>query len=485
MKFVKLLLLLCQAAHSPGARCRDNQQCSDCDDNTANCLTQCHKGYFGQTCRSVCSSNCRNNTCQLIASRGIGRCTEGCEPGYQGYNCIRPCGRHIVTCTPCPGGCDGNYCHIGRTCYEGCKESFYGLECKTCSDECKVCNRKTGICEECRPPHFGPNCEHSCVNCLGSCEDGCTIGCVPGFYGNFCTEICSEGCRPPYSIYTVDECQADDVNLSADCRPECHNQSGECVYGCLDGWYGPQCSSQCSPRCAHQRCDGVGDCVEGCVVGRWGSSCESCSENCLHQACHTNSGLCLHGCSSGHHGEYCNLTCTSCSTDGCQQTVNCTSNYTLPEDLAGSFNTSAARTGETLTVTVTVIVLFVPIILVACCIWYWRRRYKRRQHESEGAFDDIPRRRDTSSAVYQTIELYWEIKDEDIDIHIPSQNKETAGEDGDTDLPVLADCYPGGEAVDEAGDDAPGTSTKDYGHLERGVHVDPKIVVSYISPVDD
>ncbi|XP_067659861.1 scavenger receptor class F member 1-like [Haliotis asinina] len=452
MTVVMGLLLFGLANITLGARCRGNQQCSDCDDKTTRCLTQCYAGYFGDQCRSVCSSHCRNSTCQLIPRRGIGRCTEGCEPGYQGSNCIRPCDTHTVPCTPCPGGCDGEYCHNGRKCHDGCKHSFYGLECKNCSDKCRVCNRKTGKCEECHPSYFGDECEHSCENCVGSCKDGCTNGCVAGFYGPFCTQICSKRCRPPNTSHTAEDCRGDAV-VMGNCTPECHNQSGDCTHGCVDGWYGSQCSSPCNPDCRQRRCSNSGDCIEGCVGGRWGS-------------------------------DY----------DGCQLTVNCTSNATVPEELARSFNASTSSTaaGGPPTVAVTLTVLVVVVILVASSCFglrYYRRRFHTRQHLREGTPGDTPRRRATPSAGYQELELYWEIRDEDIDLQCSPYNKDVPDADGDTEMLVLADCYPGGdddEVVD--GDDTTGTSkrtSKDYTHLQRGVVLDAKMVISYISPVDD
>ncbi|XP_067659859.1 multiple epidermal growth factor-like domains protein 6 [Haliotis asinina] len=288
-----------------GANCPDSHHCSECDEQTGLCKTKCHRGYFGPTCQGVCSKTCRYHTCELVPDKGIGRCTDGCIPGFQGLTCQRPCDTHHTGCTRCTGGCDGEYCQVSGACFSGCRDSYYGAGCKTCSSRCKSCNRMTGTCEECHPPYSGVDCGHSCENCVGGCESGCTQGCKHGFYGDDCTTACSATCRPNPSLTTDGQCPDGES-----CPPECHSPSGECVHGCVDGWYGPKCSRRCSSNCQHQRCNQTGACAVGCE--HHVSSCEGCLEQCVNLTCVLSNVSCCSGCNNSTSG--CELPCNGCST---------------------------------------------------------------------------------------------------------------------------------------------------------------------------
>ncbi|XP_067653299.1 scavenger receptor class F member 1-like [Haliotis asinina] len=109
--------------------CPDTHHCSDCDRETGDCLTDCDTGYYDRQCRSVCSRNCRNNTC-VLSEHGTGNCTAGCVAGYYGIGCSIPCDIPGGNCTACPGGCDGGYCQLGSSCVSGCIDSYYGTGCK-------------------------------------------------------------------------------------------------------------------------------------------------------------------------------------------------------------------------------------------------------------------------------------------------------------------------------------------------------------------
>ncbi|XP_046546535.1 cell death abnormality protein 1-like isoform X2 [Haliotis rubra] len=121
----------CLAICSAATRCRHHQHCSDCDNTTGYCTTDCDRGYYDQKCRSACSKNCRNNTC-ITSNSGSENCTDGCVLGYQGRGCNIPCDSPGGNCTACPGGCDGGYCQLGSSCVSGCVDSYYGTDCKTC-----------------------------------------------------------------------------------------------------------------------------------------------------------------------------------------------------------------------------------------------------------------------------------------------------------------------------------------------------------------
>ncbi|XP_071115902.1 scavenger receptor class F member 1-like [Haliotis cracherodii] len=292
-------LILCLAyliISAQGDQCKDNQHCSDCD-RTGRCLTDCDTGYFDQSCSSVCSKKCKNRSCQLSSS-GSGACTEGCVPGYQGPGCSIRCVSPGGTCTACPGGCDGGYCQLGSSCVSGCVDSYYGTDCKTCSSRCKSCNRMTGVCKECRPEYFGPNCAYSCDHCLGSCEHDCVEGCLPGLYGTFCEAECSEKCGPGQNMSTDNDLHV------------CLRTNGDCIHGCRDGWFGPQCSSPCSPNCRQNTCHpNSGKCQHTCEV-------------CLDGVCDQKTGTCTKGC---HLTEpKCDSTCTfNCSIAECLRVEHC------------------------------------------------------------------------------------------------------------------------------------------------------------------
>ncbi|XP_071115907.1 scavenger receptor class F member 1-like [Haliotis cracherodii] len=306
-------LILCLAyfiISAQGDQCKDNQHCSYCHISTGHCLTDCDPGYFDQKCRSVCSRNCRNRSCKLSVS-GIAACTEGCVPGYQGSGCNVRCGSPGGTCTACPGGCDGGYCQMGSSCVSGCVDSYYGTDCKTCSSRCKSCNRMTGLCKECHPGYFGPNCAYSCDHCLGFCEHGCEDGCLPGYYGTFCNKRCSEKCGPDPNISTDNDSRV------------CFRTSGDCIHGCREGWFGPQCSSPCSPNCGHNMCQSdSGKCTDGCTRGLYGGLCQHTCEVCLDGVCDQKTGTCTEGC---HLTEpKCDSTCTfNCSIAECLRVDHC------------------------------------------------------------------------------------------------------------------------------------------------------------------
>ncbi|XP_071099014.1 cell death abnormality protein 1-like [Haliotis cracherodii] len=214
------------------------------------CLTECDTGYFGRTCSSVCSDKCMNKSCILVHN-GIGNCTEGCVPGYQGINCNIPCDNPGGNCTACPGGCDGGYCQLGSSCVSGCVDSHYGTGCDEKSavpcpenQHCLDCDNTTGHClTECDTGYFGRMCSSVCSdNCMNkSCIlvphgiGDCTEGCVPGFQGR--------GCNIP--------CDSPGGNCTA-CPGGCDGRycqlGSSCVSGCEDSYYGTDCKN-CSSGC--------------------------------------------------------------------------------------------------------------------------------------------------------------------------------------------------------------------------------------------
>ncbi|XP_071115904.1 multiple epidermal growth factor-like domains protein 10 [Haliotis cracherodii] len=448
-----------------GDQCKDNQHCSDCDRSTGRCLTDCNTGYFDDMCSSLCSKNCKKRSCQLSGS-GIGVCTEGCVPGYQGASCIIPCDSPGGNCTACPGGCDGGYCQLGSSCVSGCVDSYYGTDCKTCSSRCKSCNMMTGLCKECRPEYFGPNCVHSCDHCLRSCAHGCTEGCLPGLYGTFCDKKCSEKCGPNTASSTDNNL----LSSKADLRV-CLRASGDCIHGCQEGWFGPQCSSPCSLNCVNRRCKSTGDCVDGCVPGHFGRDCKPCPVNCLHNMCHTDSGKCTDGCTRGFYGGLCQHTCEVCLDGVCdQKTGSCTKGCHLTGrkcDSTCTFNCSVAE-----------------------CL--------RVEHCNQGNYNttmlpDLPGiiPHEAPSDEVQVPHDYCEIRDEEMDIvcELPGIRGDESVAGTAPAIPVLADCFaPDCDSADSdaATSEESGVDENTYTHLVRPVVVDvPETVVNYVSPIEE
>ncbi|XP_052105008.1 receptor-type tyrosine-protein phosphatase epsilon-like [Mytilus californianus] len=169
------------------------------------------------------------------------------------------------------------------------------------------------ICEigviGCPPTHYGPVCTYSCPqNCQGPCnlESGnCTFGCSNGWTGNKCEQACDVG---KYGKDCLEECSENCLNQ------QCNHVTGECSIGCTDGWQGFNCT---------QKCD------------NWyfGKNC-SMECNCLVETCNKTDGICpIEGCKKGWHGESCdqrcnngrfgrncNRSCDGCLSNSCEAT---------------------------------------------------------------------------------------------------------------------------------------------------------------------
>ncbi|XP_071099024.1 multiple epidermal growth factor-like domains protein 10 [Haliotis cracherodii] len=479
------LLVIVRIAYliiSTAAICSEDQHCRDCDSDTGSCVTECESGYFDLKCKSLCSRNCKNKKCKSV-SGGTEVCTDGCVPGYQGGRCNIPCDSPGGNCAACVGGCGGGYCQLSSTCVSGCSSSYYGSDCKQCSSRCKTCNGYTGMCEECFPQYFGPNCEYLCEHCRDTCQFGCLRGCIPGFYGAACEKECSTNCG--LSPMMLD-------NSTADTRPvindtvECNQYGGDCLHGCVDGWFGPQCSLKCNINCRNGRCDDTGDCVDGCVDGWFGPHCASrcntncrngrcndtgdcadgcashhfgrncipCPDNCINHTCHTSYGTCVYGCTTGYYGKSCKNTCEFCLGGKCDQMTGmcfkgcnttghkCTSicrNSCTVDDCQSCQDESEMNTSIGLATGLTAVVIVIVILACLSAIKRWRTKRAQHssivQHNDEGVQDDI------YSVEYQAIDRYWLIRDEDTNMPcVPSTNQEERGHR--LAMPVLAECFP-------------------------------------------
>ncbi|XP_052087932.1 multiple epidermal growth factor-like domains protein 10 isoform X2 [Mytilus californianus] len=142
----------------------------------------------------------------------------------------------------------------------------------------------------CPPTHYGPVCTYSCPqNCQGPCDlesGNCIFGCFNGWTGYTCEQACNGG---RYGQDCLEECSANCLN------PQCNHVTGECIDGCKDGWQGFNCTQKC-PN------------------GQFGTKCLELCEGCLSYMCDHVDGLCDNTtvCKPGYvYGKYCNKECNN------------------------------------------------------------------------------------------------------------------------------------------------------------------------------
>ncbi|XP_060558069.1 cell death abnormality protein 1-like [Ruditapes philippinarum] len=121
-------------------------------------------------------------------------------------------------------------------------------------------------------------------------------------------------CQNGLSIQTCRECVC--------CRDGTNNcdSNRNCVYGCIDGYYGSKCTAECLENC--KTCVNSFGCTE-CKPGYFTYECNlSCGNGCLNNTCSVLSGECpckstnfVHGkcdaCSGLMYGDECNYSCPS------------------------------------------------------------------------------------------------------------------------------------------------------------------------------
>ncbi|CAC5409011.1 unnamed protein product [Mytilus coruscus] len=162
-------------------------------------------------------------------------------------------------------------------------------------------------------------------------DDALLAGCSYGNYGDSCQFTCAENCLRP-----------------------CDLKTGNCLFGCFDGWlgdrcdkacdvgkFGGQCLRTCSSNCLSSPCDHVtGKCKAGCMKGWEGFNCtDDCSEGnfgwncsekcdgCITNECRHINGVCknISVCKPGYvYGKYCNQTCDAWHFGtNCNKMCNC------------------------------------------------------------------------------------------------------------------------------------------------------------------
>ena len=149
------------------AGCEGGWAGDQCDQNCHSRCLQCHQGdpdvcekcrmwFYGETCESSCSINCREGRDSEICDTHTGYCIHGCTTGHWGRTCVSTCSDGCIDelCDPASGAC-----------LNGCKDGTWGSRCEeTCSEGCI---------------------ESACDGATGDCRIGCRAGfiqdkCVPG-----------------------------------------------------------------------------------------------------------------------------------------------------------------------------------------------------------------------------------------------------------------------------------------------------------------
>ncbi|XP_078330666.1 uncharacterized protein LOC144624643 [Crassostrea virginica] len=222
-------------------------------------------GVYGEDCKKLCPTNCRNNVCHIQKGTCFGcasgwmdtTCNTKCVGGWYGLDCKQLCSGHCkdnAVCNHVTGQCDIG-CAAGwrgALCDKVCEDGTYGSNCvHNCSGNCfndSTCNKETGHCIACNPGYTNALCNKECLSgyfgarcnktCSGHClknstchpiDGTCLSGCQDGFMGNLCNASCNEG-------YYGRNCSR---TCPSNCKV-CKATDGTC--SCYAGWMGPKCS---------------------------------------------------------------------------------------------------------------------------------------------------------------------------------------------------------------------------------------------------
>jgi hypothetical protein len=284
--------------------CQGHGYCNSGKSGNGECV--CRTGFGGPSCDKECP-----NSTSTVACSGHGLCgaedgTCKCDVGYGDDDCSFACPGN----PPCNGrgDCDSD---LGICeCYSGWAGSSCEIECVGGHDQpCNFggeCNQATGQCScygdlsngffsypdcaNCRRGYSGEQCKDRCVNGEVS---GRECACYPNYAGSTCNIKC-----PGY----VDGTRA--CSGHGKCN-DTNRGTGEC--NCDAGYYGTDCSQQCSttycrqqfglenPECSK---DGSCACLNDTLRGRWeGETCNRCQLNwwgatCTQQCSCSDNGGC-------------------------------------------------------------------------------------------------------------------------------------------------------------------------------------------------
>ncbi|XP_033751454.1 multiple epidermal growth factor-like domains protein 6 [Pecten maximus] len=240
---VQYLGTCCPCAHCSGG----NDNCH----STQGCTKGCEEGFYST--ESGCDLPCGDKHCTLCQlTRGNAKICTLCEDGWYPNN---------EGCNDCSENCagDGHPCNNETgVCLNGCNEGWHSNHCDSkCNETCVICDNDQGICKSCDLGYWGIQCENLCPdNCkLCNITSGACFICEKGYIGPNCTDAC-RNCKE-------EQCQLD---------------TGICIVGCKEGWFGDACSQRCPPGCLS--CDNPESCQE-CLPGLTGNLCkQKCPQKC-------------------------------------------------------------------------------------------------------------------------------------------------------------------------------------------------------------
>ncbi|XP_052059394.1 receptor-type tyrosine-protein phosphatase mu-like isoform X2 [Mytilus californianus] len=170
-----------------------------------------------------------------------------------------------------------------------------------------VGNSKLEFCEieigGCPSGKYGHNCESPCSkNCIDRCDivtGNCTFGCLDGWIGVKCDQACIPGF---FGGQCLRICSKNCLSI------HCHHVTGECVGECHRGWGGFNCTEECDS-------------------GTFGENCLESCDGCISDECDRINGVCSNssGCKPGFMlGKYCNTTCADWNFGkNCENTCYC------------------------------------------------------------------------------------------------------------------------------------------------------------------
>ena len=327
-----------------GEKCEHTciNNCDTCVDNST--CNVCSDGFYGQYCENKCPGNCSScsrdgETCSRCTSENIfgdlcscdldqclkresqAKCTECKQTGWF---------LHMGGCCKCSDHCIGGHAKCDKStgiCTDGCQPGYYGRQClETCSSHCagnsSVCNSTTGECPHgCEHDWYKSTCKYDCSFLNPHCTHCSQFkDTVNKFEVAYCDK-CGDGFYKPILKTYCEPCQ----NCLND---KCNGSTGYCINGCKKGFYLPfphifgYCTAKCSSNCVDGLCDTVnGTCLNGCKQGFTGEKCTMpCPTRCLNQTCDQYEQYCDQ-CIPGYYGDMCFLSCNGCVGGRCNQTT--------------------------------------------------------------------------------------------------------------------------------------------------------------------
>lgn len=262
----------------------------------------------------TCAENAVKDVCKCDhSSKMKGYQCSGCvDPSKWGYGCKLDCPKQCRTSCDFSGNCPVEQCPAN------CKRN--SRMSKTTDKD--VCINDEGLCQACVSGFHGLMCESACPEgckestAEGKCKrNGDCYSCQSGFYGAMCDQACPEAC--PKCM------QYDGVDDSGMKMP-----AGSCLESCKADKYGTTCEIPCPEKCdksvitgkKHASCSRDKGVCDKCQKGWWGDQCTNqCSDKCVGGKCAQEDGKCTDGCKPGYWGAACDKKCPDFFVEGCDR----------------------------------------------------------------------------------------------------------------------------------------------------------------------